>query len=214
MRKGIVATLALLLGATGVGAQEGEGLAAYDYENLGVRGIAGEVFVVYPNDIESAVGFGGRLDLGFLGNSLRTQLRGGYWSSRLKQAEVDKFADRIADLVEDQNGPPRPTIDLGVIERSAAIAGLDFQWLFNVTSPLRPYAGLGAELYVLSGSGDAIDGTFVESSLDLLTVGASAIGGLEYGLGSVLVLFAEGRASLAADIRSVSLSGGLAIQWN
>jgi hypothetical protein len=190
-----------------------EGLAAYDYSNLRFRGIVAEAFMVYPNGTESTVGFGGRLDFGYLGPNVRVQFRGGYWSSQLKESEVIEFETRIADLVEEQNGF-RPTIDLGVIKQSAAIAGGDFHWVFAPTSVVRPYLGIGAELYVLSGSGPAIDDTFVDDSLDLLTVGASAVAGLEAGIGSVFNVFGEGRGSLAAALRSFSIAGGIAIHWN
>ena len=213
MRKRMGALVLALVGmSVAKGAAAQEGLAAYDYENLGFRGIIGEAFVVYPNGIKSTVGFGGRVDLGYLGPNVRTQLRGGYWSSELKTAEVEEFATRIADLVEEQNGV-RPTLDLGTIERSSVIAGVDFHWVFAPEAMLRPYLGIGAELYVLNGSGMAIDGTFVEDSLDLLTLGGSAIGGLDFALGSVVSLFGEVRGSLAADIRSVGLHAGLAIRW-
>lgn len=192
--------------------QEREGLAAYDYANLGFNGLAAEVFVVYPTETNSAVGYGGRIDLGYLGPKLRVQLRGGYWSSELKESEVVLFEERIADLVEEQNGT-RPTIDLGVIERSAVVAGGDFHWVFVPTAQVRPYIGIGAELYVLSGSGAAIDETFVDDSLDLLTIGASAIAGLDVGIGSVFNVFGEVRGSLAADIRSIGIAGGIAIRW-
>ena len=192
---------------------EREGLAAYDYANLGFRGIVAEAFVVYPNGTESTVGFGGRVDLGYLGPNVRVQFRGGYWSSQLKESEVVEFETRIADLVEDQNGF-RPTIDLGVIKRKAAIVGGDFHWVFAPTAVLRPYMGIGAELYVLSGSGASIDDTFVDDSLDLLTVGASAVAGLEASLGSTFSVFGEGRGSLAAAMRSFSIAGGIAIHWN
>ena len=192
--------------------QERSGLAAYDYENLGLGGLSAEVFVVYPNDTESAVGFGGRIDLGYLGPGVRVMIRGAYWSSELKDAEVNEFEERIADLVEEQDGT-RPTLDLGVIDRSAVIAGLDFHWMFAPTARVRPYLGLGGELYVLSGSGAAIDGTFVDDSLDLLTVGASAAGGLEVLIVNGVAAFGEVRGSLAADIRSIGFGGGLTINW-
>lgn len=213
MRKLVRALLLALVGmSAGQAVSAQEGLAAYDYANLGFRGVVGEMFVVYPSGINSTVGFGGRFDLGYLGPKVRTQIRGGYWSSELKSAEVEKFATRIADLVEEQNGA-RPTLDLGQIKRSAVIAGLDFHWVFAPDAMLRPYLGIGADLYVLNGSGMAVDGTFVEESLDLITVGGSAIGGLEFALGSVVSLFGEVRGTLAADIRSVGLHAGLAIRW-
>jgi len=206
---GAIAVVALVLRLDG-GEAAAQGLASYDYANLGLRGAAGEIFFIDPNDVDATVGFGGRLDLGFLGPNIRTQVRFAYWNSNLSQSEVTRFENRIADLVEAQSGE-RPIIDLGVIDRDALIFGADFDWMPAPDARLRPYLGLGTELYILSGSGAAIDGTFVDDSLDLLTAGISALGGLEYDLGGIFTAFGEVRGSLAADIRSVSIAGGIAL---
>jgi opacity protein-like surface antigen len=210
----VVATVVAVAGLTMTAgaARAQQGLAAYDYTNLGFRGIAAEVFAIYPNDTNNTVAYGGRVNLGYLGPNVRVQLRGGYWSSEMKTAVVEEFATRIADLVEDQNGA-RPSIDLGVIERSAVIAGTDFHWVFLPTSMFTPYLGVGGELMILSGSGDAIDGTFVEDSLDLLTFGVSGIGGLEVAIGSNVSVFGEFRGSLASGIRSIAWGGGIGFHW-
>lgn len=208
-RAGALAILALAM-RVGGGDAAAQGLASYDYANLGLRGVSGEIFFIDPNNVDATVGFGGRLDLGFLGPNVRTQVRFAYWDSNLSQSEVTKFENRIADLVESQSGQ-RPVIDLGVIDRDAFIFGADLDWMPAPNARIRPYLGIGTELYILSGSGAAIDGTFVDDSLDLLTAGVSALGGLEYDLGGIFTLFGEVRGSLAADIRSVSVSGGISL---
>lgn len=204
-----MAVVALAVGVD-TGDAVAQGLADYDYANLGLRGVAGEIFFVDPSDVEATVGFGGRLDMGFLGPHVRTQLRIAFWDSELAQSEITRFETRIADLVESQNGV-RPTIDLGVIDRDAVIIGGDFHWMPTPENRIRPYLGFGTELYILSGSGEAIDDTFVDDALDLLTAGISAVGGLEFDLGSIFTVYGEARGSLAADIRSVSITGGIAL---
>jgi len=208
----VLASAGLSLTAVDARAQEAQGLAAYDYAYLGFHGLSAEVFSIYPNDTKNTAAYGGRVDLGYLGPNVRVQVRGSYWSSEMKDAKVEEFAIRIADLVEEQNGA-RPTIDLGVIKRTAVVAGTDFHWVFAPTSTIRPYLGVGGELMILSGSGPAIDDTFVDDSLDLLTFGVSGLGGIEFRIGSKVSLFGEARGSLAAGIRSLSWGGGVGIHW-
>lgn len=189
----------------------GQRLADYDYENLRLRGAGVELFYVSPKDLDATVGFGARLDLGFLGPHVRVVPRFAYWNSDVEGAELDRLADRLADLVQEQNpGQPRPEIDLGSVERDALIFGTDLHWLPLVREPVRPYLGLGAEVYVLDGEGEAIEDTFVEDALDLVTAGASAVVGLEIDLRRAITLYGEVRGSLVADVRNVAVTAGVA----
>lgn len=188
-----------------------QGLADYDYDNLRLRGVGAEAFYVSANGVDETIGFGARIDLGFLGPRIRLVPRFAFWDSELEQVELDSLATRLEDLVAEQNpGQPRPVIDLGAVDRDALIFGTDLHWLPVVDEPLRPYLGVGAEVYVLSGSGDAIDGTFVDDGLDLVTAGGSGVAGLEYGFRGGLTLYGELRGSLVADVRSVALTAGVA----
>lgn len=198
------------VGAASLSAQQG--IAAYDYENLGLRGFGAEISAVFPTDVKSTFGLGARLDFGYLGPHVRTLFRAAWWSSDLEESEVSRLETKIADLVEEQNGT-RPEIDLGKIERQAVSLGLDFDWMPLTESLVRPYLGVGLELYVLSGKGDAIDHTFVDESLDLLTGGVSGIGGLEFDAGRYVTVFGEVRGTLTANLRSVGLVAGAMLSW-
>lgn len=188
-----------------------QGLAEYDYENLRLRGVGAEIFFVSANGVDETLGIGARLDLGFLGPKVRVVPRFAFWDSELEEAELDSLATQLEDLVVEQNpGEPRPEIDLGAVDRDALIFGVDLHWLPGVDDPVRPYLGVGGELYVLSGAGDAIEGTFVEDGLDLLTAGVSGVAGLEFQLRGGLTFYGELRGSLVADVRSVALTAGIA----
>lgn len=210
VRAWLVAALAGLAGATGLAGQQG--IAAYDYANLGLRGFGAEASVVFPSETKTTIGLGARLDFGFLGPKVRTLFRAAWWSSELTDDEVTRLETNIADLIEEQNGT-RPDLDLGTIERQAVSLGLDFDWMPLPESLVRPYVGLGLELYVLSGEGDAIENTFVDESLDLLTGGISAIAGLEFDVAAYVTVFGEARGALAADLRSFALVGGASLYW-
>lgn len=198
-----------IVGAFAASPAQGQNLEEYDYDNLWLRGASGEVFLVFPNNVKETIGFGARLDFGFLGPNVRLQTRFAYWDSRLKDEEVRRFEDRVEELVIEQGGEiPEEGLDLGRIDRNALLFGGDLHWMPIVDGMVRPYLGLGAELYFLNGSGDAIDDTFVEESLDLFTAGVSAVAGLEFGLGD-LTLYGDVRGALVADVSSIALTIGL-----
>lgn len=190
------------------GLLSGQGLEQYDYDNLGPRGATGEIFIVFPSGVKETIGFGAKVDLGFLGPHVRVQGRGAYWTSELKTSEVLDFNQKLEDLVEEQNPGSEVSIDLGVIDRSALLFGGDLHWLPRVTGLVRPYLGVGVELYFLNGSGDAIEGTFVEEGLDLFTAGVSGVAGLEFGLDNDLVFYVDARGSLVSDVRSLAFAVG------
>jgi hypothetical protein len=208
-RAAYLAACMTIVGAVAASPAQGQGLEEYDYDNLWLRGASGEVFVVFPHNVEETIGFGARLDFGFLGPHVRLQTRAAYWDSRLKDEEVRRFEGKVEELVIDQGGTiPEGGLDLGRIDRSALLFGGDLHWMPAIRGMVRPYLGLGAELYILNGSGDAIDGTFVDESLDLLTAGVSAVAGLEFAL-NALTLYGDIRGSLVADVRNVALTIGL-----
>ena len=185
-----------------------QGLEEYDYTNLGLRGATGEAFLVFPSGVKETIGFGARVDWGFLGPHVRMQSLFAYWASDMKQSEIDKFNRRMEELVESQNPGTEVTIDLGTIRRSAVIFGGDLHWMPRVTDIVRPYLGVGAELYILNGSGDGISGTFIEDGMDLFTAGLSGVAGLEFGLTDTLVFYSDIRGSLVADVQSIAFTVG------
>lgn len=186
-------------------------LAEYDYTNLRLRGVGAEIFYVSPHGLDETLGFGARIDLGYLGPKVRVVPRFAFWGSEVTGGELETLATRLEDLVVEQNpGQPRPDIDLGTVERDALIFGTDLHWLPTAEDDVRPYLGLGAEVYVLDGSGAAIEGTFIEDGLDLLTAGASAVAGLEFDLQRGFTVFGELRGTLVADVRNVALTAGVA----
>lgn len=205
---GLALVVAGLFTATALEAQEWE---EFDYANLRLRGAGAELFLVSPTDHDATIGIGGRIDLGFLGPNVRVMPRVAYWSSSLDAAEVRRLEDRLVELVEEQNPGQSINLNLGTIDRSALIIGTDFHWMpAEVQAEIRPYLGVGAELYILGGSGVAIEDTFVEDGLDLVTAGASLVGGLEYELSDDFSLYGDLRATLVADVGSFTFTVGIA----
>lgn len=208
-----LAALCLLLGlaapfARPVAAQT---LEDYDYENLEFRGIGLEVGWISPSRVDNALSLGLRVDLGYLGPNVRILPGLSFWSSELRQREVDRLADQIRNVCLRQYGSTAqcPPLDLGTIRMSDLALNLDAHYEWTDTPLLFvPYAGAGAGLHLLNGRGEAINGTFIEDFLDSLSPSLNLMGGLKIPLADTFELVAEARYVLASEIRHAALGIG------
>lgn len=183
-----------------------QSLEDYDYENLEFRGVGLEVGNIWPIRVEPALALGVRADLGFLGPGVRIVPRASFWSSRLRDEQVDELREQLLGLCRDQGSDC--LAELGEIRISDLTLGADAHYTFETGLAATPYAGLGASLHLLNGRGDVINGTFVEDLLDALAPGVDLVGGAELPLGGALRLFAEARGTVSSDVRYLGLSAG------
>lgn len=215
MRKPITRSAALLLFSLSAAAvpAAAQDLAQYDYENLTFRGIGFDVMRIWPNKVAATENFGVRVDLGFLGPGVRVVPTIGYWSSELKRAELQRFADQLNRLPALRGrGITIAADELGTIEWSDLSMGVDLHLLW--TTPVLKaftYAGAGLQLHALNGQGTAVQETFVEDLLDSTTAGASLMGGVELQPLRSLRLFGEARFTILNDIRYPGLKLGAMI---
>lgn len=182
----------------------------YDYENLAFRGLGAFVYAVIPARAEAAPGLQIRADLGEIGPNVRIVPSLTFWESELREGEVGEMEDRIEAACE-RSGSPCPGIDLGTVELSDLSLDVDAHFLFTTDFGVEPYAGLGAGVHLVNGSGEFIEDTFVEDVLDAITPGLNAMAGVEIPLGP-LVLQGELRGVLASNARW--LGAGVGIQWS
>lgn len=193
---GVVVGLALFWAASPAA---GQGLAEFDYENLAFRGVMLDVGHVSSSRVESTTSYGGRVDLGFVGPGVRVVLGVNRWSSRLERGRVRGFEESLEALVLDQTGETTD-ISLGEISWSDVALSGDAHFLWRVPFGLLTYTGAGASAHVLRGSGDAIDGTFVDDLLDSVRAGANLHGGIEVPLGPRFRLVGETRYEWLEDL--------------
>ncbi len=186
----------ILLGARPVAAQ---GLAEFDYENLRFRGMMLDLGYVTSSKVESTRSYGGRMDLGFLGPGVRVVVGATSWSSTLVRSEVRRLEERLEALIEEQTGTPTP-VNLGDIEWRDFALSTDAHMVWRVSPGFLTYAGMGATAHILSGSGSAIQDTFVEDLLDSVRAGINAHGGVEVPLHPNFRLVGEARYELLQSL--------------
>jgi hypothetical protein len=188
----VLFALLILMGARPLAAQ---GLADFDYENLGFRGASLDAGYIMPSRVESTSSFGGRVDLGFLGPGVRVTAGFSRWSSFLKAGEVRTLEERLEELIREQSDDPNlnPSVDLGDISWSDVALNLDAHVVWRVPFGVLTYLGLGGSTHVLRGGGAAIEDTFVEDLLDSIRAGFNLHGGLEIPVHRHFRLLGEAR---------------------
>lgn len=204
-----VRVLVVLVAMLAPGIVAAQTLEDYDYENLQFHGIGVEVGRVIPWNIEPAVSFGLRGDMGFVGPHVRIAPGIRYWSSRLKEDEVERLATQFIEICSRRAPGSCPaTLDLGEVNRSDLELSADAHIIPDLGVPLTPYGGGGLSLHLLNGGGESIDDTFVEDLLDTVAPGVNVLAGALLRLGSVVQLSLEGRLILTSDVQYGNLVFG------
>lgn len=202
-------------GSGRTGALTAQGLADYDYENLGLRGVSGWTSYLWPSTVEPVQGFGGRLDLGYLGPGIRILPTFARWESDFRREEIATLERRIEELVARDQDPalPAPSVDLGTVQWSGMVLGLDGQVVWSLPIPLLTYVGAGFAAHLLNGEGEAVEGTFVEDLLDRVAFGGNVHGGVEWILGNHVRWFAEARGELLEQLRYGEIRSGFSLMF-
>lgn len=183
-------------------AAAGQTLEDYDYDNLQFRGIGVEVGYVVPWNLEPTVSYGLRGDMGFVGPHVRITPSIRYWSSHLKEDEVERLATQFIEICNRRAPGSCPaSLELGEVSRSDVEMSADAHVLPEIPGPITPYLGSGVSLHLLNGGGESIDDTFVEDLLDTVAPGLNLMGGALLRLGSVLQFSLEGRLMLTSDVQ-------------
>ncbi|HYR10718.1 MAG TPA: hypothetical protein VEQ60_23270 [Longimicrobium sp.] len=198
---------ALLLAPQSLRAQD---MADYDYENLVFSGVGAHLMEVFPARTDPALGFNLRVDLGLLGPNVRITPGITYWSSQLRDSEVERMETRIEAACE-RGSVPCPGIELGDVEVSDLSVQVDAHYLWTTDYFVEPYGGVGVSLHLLNGSGEFVDDTFIEELLDAVAPGLDLVGGLEFPVAGNLRVLGEARAVLTGNTRYISL--GLGGAW-
>ena len=193
---------------------EAQEVVDYDYENLSFRGVAFDLGYLYADNVENTRTLGVRFDLGFLGPGFRIMPGVAYWSSDMARGEVGRFETRLATLTTTQGGTVPPGgFDLGVIDRSDLVLGLDGHYVWATPLNLFFSTGVGLSAHFLNGSGPGIDGTFVEDLLDSASAGFNLHAGLEYPISDRVRIHGRSKIEVLGDLNYVEFGGGLTFLW-
>ena len=197
--------LLLAVGPSGRLAAQGV-LNQFSYDNLRVSGIQLDAGLLGASDLTGATVGGLRVDYGRIAPKVRLLLGLSYFHSQFDQQARDRFERRLDSIVN----PSTPdSINLGRISLSDLIGDIDFQFVFPQGHGITAYLGTGVSIHVRNGSGAAINGTFMEDALDVITAGLNGTMGFEFNLSPAWRFTVDGRGVLSSGLRSVSLRTGV-----
>jgi len=181
-------------------------LNQFSYDNLRLSGIQLDAGLLGASDLTGATVGGLRIDYGRIAPKVRLLLGLSYFHSRFDQQAINRFERRLDSIVN----PSTPdSINLGRISLSDIIGDIDFQFVFPQGHGVTAYLGTGISIHARNGSGAAINGTFMEDALDVITAGLNGTMGFEFNLSHAWRFTVDGRGMLSSGLRSVSLRTGI-----
>ena len=181
-------------------------LNQFSYDNLRLSAIQLDLGVLGASELTGATVGGIRVDYGRIAPRVRLLLGVSYFGSQFDNASRTRFEARLDSIVN----PGTPdSISLGRIRLSDIIGDIDFQYVFPQSHGVNAYLGTGVSIHVRNGSGSAINGTFVEDALDVITAGLNGTMGFEFNLSNAWRFTLDGRGVLSSGLKTVSLRTGI-----
>lgn len=199
----------LVLAAAPLGAQTV--LEQFSYDSLRPAGLQVDLGVLASSRLRGALVGGVRFDAGDIAPRLRVLLGLSYFKAPFSRPELDRFAARLASLVNDPD--TNFTIDVGSITWSSVVGDVDLQYAFPQASGVTTYLGVGAGIAWRHASGAAIDGTFVQDALGGLAPAFNVTVASEIRITPGLAWTAEGRGSVASGLSTISVRTGLMFRF-
>ncbi|HWC74326.1 MAG TPA: hypothetical protein VG454_10360 [Gemmatimonadales bacterium] len=172
-----------------------------------LSGVQLDLGVLGANQLTGTTVGGLRLDFGHIAPQVRLLLGLSYFKSHFDDHTLNKFKQAIDSIVTDPSGDD--SIQLGTISLGDIIGDVDFQFVFPQGHGITAYIGTGVSVHVRNGSGAAINGTFVEDALDVVTAGLNGTVGFEFNLTRALRFTVDGRGVLSSGLQTASLRTGL-----
>ena len=181
-------------------------LNQFSYDNLRLSGIQLDAGLLGASDLTGSTVGGLRVDLGRIAPKVRLLLGLSYFHSQFDQRAINRFERRLDSIVN----PSTPdSIDLGRISLSDIVGDIDFQLVFPQGHGITAYLGTGISVHARNGNGAAINGTFMDDALDVITAGLNGTMGFEFNLSRAWRFTVDGRGVLSSGLRSVSLRTGI-----
>jgi hypothetical protein len=181
-------------------------LNQFSYDNLRLSGIQVDVGVLGATELTGATVGGIRVDYGRIAPRVRLMLGLSYFKSQFDNEARIRFEQRLDSIVN----PGTPdNIVLGRIRLSDIIGDIDFQYVFPQGHGINAYLGTGVSIHARNGSGAAINGTFVEDALDVITAGLNGTMGFEFNLSNAWRFTLDGRGVLSSGLKTASLRTGI-----
>ncbi|MFN2571953.1 MAG: hypothetical protein ABR537_10150 [Gemmatimonadales bacterium] len=182
-------------------------LNQFSYDDLRLSGIQVDFGILGASELTGTTVGGLRIDYGRIAPRVRLLLGLSYFHSQFDQQARRRFEDRLDSIIIDPSGDD--SISVGKISLGDLIGDVDFQLVFPQGHGITAYIGTGVSIHLRNGSGSAINGTFVEDALDVITAGLNGTMGFEFNLSPAWRFTVDGRGVLSSGLRTASLRTGI-----
>ena len=123
----------------------------------------------------SVPSYGVQADYGELARHFRVGFSGSFWSSRYDDKTVARFITQLDKSLAD----PTDSVKTDRVKVSTISIEADLRYVpTSANAAVQPYIGGGIGLHIVNAQSKLIEHTFVESALDNIGAGISAIAGL------------------------------------
>ena len=186
-----------------LGAQERPGLfERLNLDKLKLAALGTSVGPVAPTGTEPTVAYSLHADYGEISPNWRVVFTATYWDSRYQADVVKRLENKLRESILDTTRTA--VFAVGRIKVSDIAVGGDLRWTPRA-GVIRPYVGGGILFHVVNVEGKAIQGTFVESALDNIAAGFSAVSGVDVTFARHLGVGVQARYDLTSGVRYGSL---------
>lgn len=198
-----LAIIAVLLPWRAAAAQERPGLfERLNLDKLKLAALGTSVGPVAPTGTVPTVAYSLHADYGEISPNWRVVFTATYWDSRYKDDVIRRLESKLRESINDTTRTA--TFALGRIKVSDIAVGGDLRWTPRA-GVIRPYVGGGVLAHVVNVEGKAIEGTFIESALDNIAAGFSAVSGVDVTFARHLGVGVQARYDLTSGVRYGSL---------
>ena len=171
-------------------------------DKLKLAALGTSVGPVAPTGTVPTIAYSLHADYGEISPNWRVVFTATYWDTRYKADVVKRLENKLRESIVDTTRTAAFVI--GRIKVSDIAVGGDLRWTPRAGA-IRPYVGGGVLAHVVNVEGKAIEGTFVESALDNIAAGFSAVAGVDVTFARHLAVGVQGRYDLTSGVRYGSL---------
>jgi opacity protein-like surface antigen len=176
-----------------------------DLDKLRLEGIGVVAGPVSPSTIVSTKSYGVQADYGEITPHLRVGFSGSFWSSHFDDKTVDRFITQLEQSLSN----PQDSIKFDRVEISTISLEADLRYTPTAShAAVQPYVGGGIGLHIVNAESKLIQNTFVESALDNIGAGISAIAGVAILPTHRLSVGVEARYTVLGTIRFGTVRAG------
>jgi opacity protein-like surface antigen len=176
-----------------------------DLDKLRLEGFGVVVGPVSPNSIISTQSYGVQADYGEIAPHLRIGFSASYWASRFTDKTVQRFITQLEQSLAD----PTDSIKFDRVDVSTISVEADLRYTpTNPHAAVQPYIGGGIGLHIVNAQSKLIQNTFVESALDNIGAGISAIAGVAFLPAHRVSVGVEARYTVLGTLRFGTVRAG------